>query len=285
MNWIKLHTGIHRNPKVVRAGRDARDVFVLLLCINGEHEFDGVIPGTYAAPEYLARDLGMDAVTVGNALVTACNAGLLHVSETGETHITGYQDQWTPDQSPSRDRVRAFRERSKAINGLPTPVTHVTPLPLHVTLPVTRNAPRGEERRVDREASESAGILTNPETTKKAKPVKSTPLAKWREQADRLWALQETLRAKSLPGSRGLTANDERLARIADRLEAGASEADCAHVLHVYAADAKNPDQAQWFNGETHWRQENFERALGRSLAAMRQVTRGVIPTELMDDS
>lgn len=76
----------------------------------------------------------------------------------------------------------------------------------------------------------------------------------------RLWALQDKLR-KELTGTRVLKPTAERLLRVAERLEAGATEADCEAVLRKYRADAsKNP---QWFNGMTNWRPENFDRALG----------------------
>jgi hypothetical protein len=57
----------------------------------------------------------------------------------------------------------------------------------------------------------------------------------------------------------------EALVRVAERLEAGASEEECEHVLRVYAAEAKKSN-GQWFNGQTNWRAENFARALGQPL-------------------
>jgi hypothetical protein len=37
------------------------------------------------------------------------------------------------------------------------------------------------------------------------------------------------------------------------------------HVLQVYAHEARTkPESRQWFNGETNWRRDNFDRALGR---------------------
>jgi hypothetical protein len=56
----------------------------------------------------------------------------------------------------------------------------------------------------------------------------------------------------------------ERLAVVAERLEAGASEEECVLVLRHYAAEAKRSD-GRWFNGETNWRASNFTRALGQA--------------------
>jgi len=101
-------------------------------------------------------------------------------------------------------------------------------------------------------------------------PSKPLPHA---EEVRGLWETQEQLRLE-LPGTRRLTPSASRLKRISERLtECMAGEGatladaveDCKHVLRVYAAEAKaKPDSAKWFNGETNWRQRNFEMALGR---------------------
>ena len=87
--------------------------------------------------------------------------------------------------------------------------------------------------------------------------------------AAELWAEQDRLRQEAIPGVRSLAPTASAIALVAARLDEGHSPEDCRHVLQVYAADAKaDPGkQAQWFNGETNWRPENFRRALGRTLA------------------
>lgn len=78
----------------------------------------------------------------------------------------------------------------------------------------------------------------------------------------RLWELQNQLR-----GGHPLKGTAERLMRVADRLEAGATPDECEIVLRAYAAEAKkSSESAQWFNGETNWRKDNFDRALGRGV-------------------
>ncbi len=93
-----------------------------------------------------------------------------------------------------------------------------------------------------------------------------------RIQAEQLWDLQERLRQESIPGARRLRPSDERLARVADRLSAGATTEDCEHVLRVYASQC--PEQAKWFNGDTNWRAANFDRALGQTLDNVQDATR-----------
>ena len=44
-------------------------------------------------------------------------------------------------------------------------------------------------------------------------------------------------------------------------------EEDCRHVMAVYAAEAKaNSGSAQWFDGVSNWRTDNFNRARGRMI-------------------
>ena len=120
MNWIKLHTGIHRNPKVRAAQAEcpgAREVFILMLCINGEHEFDGLLPVAYCAPGYLAAELGIDTVTASRCVTVLRDAGLLHEFDdvTGVSFaITGYTDEWMPRRSnTAADRAKRYRKRKK----------------------------------------------------------------------------------------------------------------------------------------------------------------------------
>lgn len=93
-----------------------------------------------------------------------------------------------------------------------------------------------------------------------------------------VWAYQEQLRAEVLPRSRRLEATAARLTRVAERLAEGATVDDCRAVLESVAARVKeDPDQGQWFNGETTWRRDNFDRELGRVGTDGRRGPRGVL--------
>jgi hypothetical protein len=110
---------------------------------------------------------------------------------------------------------------------------------------------------------EAAASEQPPPKAKRSKKANGV-LEKHRAEAERLWQIQTELRQNAIPGSRPLAPNDERLTRIAERLEAGATPADCETVLEHYADRARrDPGQRQWFNGTTNWRRENFETALG----------------------
>jgi hypothetical protein len=166
MLWCKLHTGIHRNPKIRKAGPRARDLYILLLCLNGEHEFNGVIPADYADPDCLALDLGETRETACNALETARNAGLFHVDEAGNLVLTGYSDAWRPKLDKSTERVRAHRERKLASQRDDSHVTGETQVkPFHETAGnggtgvTPSEESRGEKRREEKKESVAAPLL------------------------------------------------------------------------------------------------------------------------------
>lgn len=111
------------------------------------------------------------------------------------------------------------------------------------------------------EQKETPAVKTASPRASKPKP---DPLNGNREEATRLWNLQEKLRCEAIPGARRRSSSETRLLRIAQRLAGGATPEECEHVLRVYAARAKSePSQAIWFNGETNWRADSFERASG----------------------
>ena len=85
-----------------------------------------------------------------------------------------------------------------------------------------------------------------------------------RTDAERVWSAQESLRASTIPNSRPLAATDARIRRVA-KILLTASVPDCLAVLERVADRCRrDPDQRQWFNGETTWRQANFDRELGQ---------------------
>lgn len=107
-------------------------------------------------------------------------------------------------------------------------------------------------------------------TTGRSRKRSALSLGVHEPEAGRLWELQNQLRRDVSPRARTLLPSPDRLARIAARLDAGATSADCEHVLRVYAAEAKANGEIRWLNGETNWRSENFDRALGMSLSGER---------------
>jgi hypothetical protein len=143
--------------------------------------------------------------------------------------------------------------------------------------------------RIQEQEQEQDLLLTpNPLKGESPKPTppsrsdrKAIVLNRHRAEAERLWALQEQLRKQAIPRCRPLPSTDDRLTRVAERLEAGATPADCEAVLRQFAERAKHDSsQGQWFNGETNWRPKNFDRQLGMVGAVNGGASKAQIPVE-----
>ena len=66
--FAQLDHDLHNNPKVRRAGRDGRDVFVFVLCKNASRGFQGYIPARYLEVDYLADQLRCSEEEAANGI-------------------------------------------------------------------------------------------------------------------------------------------------------------------------------------------------------------------------
>lgn len=100
MAWVKLDDDFFSNPKVMRAGRDARDLYLAALCFCNRGLTDGHIP--QEALRRLAADADID--NVRDAAERLIAVGLWDACE------GGYQIHDYLEYQPSRERVVATRE-------------------------------------------------------------------------------------------------------------------------------------------------------------------------------
>jgi len=84
------------------------------------------------------------------------------------------------------------------------------------------------------------------------------------DEATEVWAYQESLRAAIIPTSRRLKPKAEALARVADCIRAYGKERAFDVLDHIADRVRRDAGQARWFNGVSHWREENFLRILGQ---------------------
>ena len=102
MSWFKLDDGFFHHPKVVQAGRDARDLWLAAGCYCAKELTDGVIP-TSCLPLLAAEAQVSDPTALAARLVTL---GLLEERDDGFL-IHDYLA-----YNPSRAKVLAARERN-----------------------------------------------------------------------------------------------------------------------------------------------------------------------------
>ena len=166
--WAKIDAGFHRNPKVRRAGRDGREVYLWLLLTNRAHDFDGSIPAGYSDPKYIARELEMRPGLVSAALSRCVEAGLIVMTAESVVTLCGWDGDWRTQADDSRERVRRHRANQRKIieggNGAVTVGNGVT-------------APRVEKSREEKSITlspvgDQPALIVVPPTPKPPRPRK-----------------------------------------------------------------------------------------------------------------
>lgn len=110
--WSKISADFFGHPKIIKAGRDGRDVFLFCICRNSALEKDGFIPDEYLEPSYLAHQLNIDETVACNGL-KRCIVSSLLVKVDGGFQIKGWDPlEWGRGKS-STERVRKYRELKK----------------------------------------------------------------------------------------------------------------------------------------------------------------------------
>ncbi len=131
-SWCKVAADLDCHPKIRKAGRDGREVFLFILRRNAMGDYEGRLPVLNVDPDYLADQLMMDEVTVRNGLSRACNAGLLRVTDR-HVLINGWESEWSKTamsvaerQARHRKKLKEEEELAANSNGASRDVTGVT---------------------------------------------------------------------------------------------------------------------------------------------------------------
>lgn len=158
--FAKLDPGFFNNRKILRAGRDGRDVFLAVLCINAGRGGPGWIPGGDLEPWYMAHYLGITQEQARSGIEAVLAAELVALEEVdGVTRVTivGWSEDWSRRAKTDAERAHDYRERKK-----PKLVENQDPSQPSrddvTTKSRVTDQRRGEERR-ERSDSPSASLL------------------------------------------------------------------------------------------------------------------------------
>lgn len=278
--FAKLAADIHRNPKIRRAGRNAREVFLLVLAINADKGATGAIAADYADPWYLADTLLCSEDEAREGLERAIAVGLLERLPNGSIGIIGWdEDKWGRGYShlteAERKKLKRQKEKAEAedrasdasemSDRCPT-TSDECPCPSDASeMSAQSEADTESEPETESENSYVPDSPTGEVATPKPRAKGTRPIPLHFAAAERLWGLQDRLRAEAMPRSRRLEPNSERLGRVIRLLESGLTEGDLEAVLRARADEVRrDPSQGQWFDGVSNWRPENVDRQLGR---------------------
>lgn len=111
-SWCKVASNLDSHPKIRRAGRNAREVFMFALRRNAEpnNPVAGMLPGSVLEPWYLADQLMMTEPEAIEGLERAEMVGLLRREGAGWA-IGGWDEDWGKLPSSNAERQRKHREK------------------------------------------------------------------------------------------------------------------------------------------------------------------------------
>lgn len=150
-DWCKIDSGLDANPKIRRAGREGREVFLFVLRRVRACDNAGWIPIANIDPAYLA-DMLMMSESDASRGVTACrDAGLLYV-EAEKCLVCGWTDAWGKRPATDAERQQKRRDSKKKTDD----VTERHEASVTVRDSHVGEERRGEEKRVSKRASKPA---------------------------------------------------------------------------------------------------------------------------------
>jgi hypothetical protein len=144
MSWCKVDATLDSHPKIRKAGRDGREVFLFVLRRNALGDHEGRLPVSSVDLEYLADQLMADSESVRHGLSRAVTAGLLRVTET-HVVISGWEHEWSKTSMTDAERQQRRRDKLKRESDLPT-IRHE---PSRTVTTVTEDQIRSDQIRVE----------------------------------------------------------------------------------------------------------------------------------------
>ena len=108
--FAKVDTHLDSHPKVRRAGRNGREVFLFVLRKNAAVDRGGRVSASYVEPAYLADQLMTSESEARDGLDRAVAAGLLCLDD-DDVIISGWDEDWS--RRPLDDSERKARQRAK----------------------------------------------------------------------------------------------------------------------------------------------------------------------------
>lgn len=112
--WAKMSSNLDSNPKIRRAGRNGREVFLFILRKNAELDTAGGVPVSHVEAWYLADQLMMSEEDAASGLSACVRTGLIAI-EDGRAVIKGWNDEWgkRPMTEAERKRIGRAVERAR----------------------------------------------------------------------------------------------------------------------------------------------------------------------------
>lgn len=246
--FAKVDAGLHRHPKVRRAGRNGREVFVFLLCTNADRGSTGVVPAAYAEPWFLADALQITEAEALEGLERAVAAGLVARTPDGSVSFGGWDDEeWGRGSGSMTERERKSIQRLKRRNATDTTeeddVSGQCPDSVRTCSADVRTSGLGEERRGEEKRGEEIERTATPfrldlvgDPVRQAAAKRSTPKATSKLSLPPAWMPSQTHAAKATKSGLDLEAEAEKFKH--HHLARDTRFASWDHAFHTWLSNA-----------------------------------------------
>jgi hypothetical protein len=169
--FAKMDINLDSHPKIRKAGRDGREVFLFVLRKNAALGRGGKIPVSYVDPDYLAEQLMVTVSEARSGLSRCVTADLLFVTGL-EVEISGWDDDWGGRPMSDAERKAKQRKKSKKADTSDTESRDVTNG--HEVDRDDRDSHVEEKRREEKKRENGAAAL---DPTVPEKPDRATAIA------------------------------------------------------------------------------------------------------------
>ncbi len=123
--WAKVAADLDSNPKVRRAGRNGREVFLFVLRRVSQLDMPGSVPVVNIEPWYLADQLMMSEAEAEDGVKRAIASKLLTI-EGDKVVVVGWDDEWGKRPLTEAERQEKRRSRTKDMPSLSVTKSHDT---------------------------------------------------------------------------------------------------------------------------------------------------------------
>jgi len=111
--FVKVAADLDSNPKIRRAGRAGREVFLFVLRRTNLQERDGRCSLANVEPWYLADQLMMPEAEASEGVQRAVAAGLLAIDD-GQVAVCGWDDEWAKRPAEGAERTERWRNKRRS---------------------------------------------------------------------------------------------------------------------------------------------------------------------------
>lgn len=241
--WCRVASDFHTDPKIIRAGRMGREVFLFLLLKRGDLHREvpnPTIPDEWIDPVVLSQLLQADPDECAQGVEDAIDAGLIgHDGVVVE--IRGFTENWYPQTS--RDRTRRWRQRKgQRVTGSDASVT--TGDAVVTRCDDEKRAVTGKNKNKNKKTSPPKGPPLLFGVTPKRKRKLSEPTA---EELPHVIAVLDKLNERTGRAYRGSKAHLQLIVgRIRDRVREGQSLPDAEMDLRKVIGYCWHPSGLNW---------------------------------------